>query len=258
MVLDWQLSLAKMARNIDPARVITFTTRSGDAMGLPMADLSGWNALGNVALDVHDYHGARWGSGMNMNNQSADYGEVSGVLANHVTGDTAYLGTVFGHVNFLQVRRSFLGDIPMWVGEMGDSDVDPGVTVYFATVLAAVNSLGLTWTVDGGGAQGFINADDTLKPWGQLVLDALADGGHSPVATDNFTRSVANGWGTASPGQAWTTVGGPASDYAVNGSVGTMCGSGTVPTPTAAGGGWETESCTVPLPEKFSETTAAA
>jgi hypothetical protein len=38
---------------------------------------------------------------------------------------------------------------------------------------------------------------------------------------DTFTRTVANGWGTATAGGSWTTTGGAASEYAVNGSVGT-------------------------------------
>jgi hypothetical protein len=39
---------------------------------------------------------------------------------------------------------------------------------------------------------------------------------------DTFTRSVSNGWGTASSGQSWTTSGGSAADYGVSGTRGTM------------------------------------
>ena len=38
--------------------------------------------------------------------------------------------------------------------------------------------------------------------------------------TDTFTRTVSNGWGTADSGDVWTTSGGSASDYSVNGSSG--------------------------------------
>lgn len=37
---------------------------------------------------------------------------------------------------------------------------------------------------------------------------------------DSFTRSTSSGWGSASSGQAWTTAGGSASEYSVNGTLG--------------------------------------
>lgn len=42
------------------------------------------------------------------------------------------------------------------------------------------------------------------------------------IVTDTFTRVVANGWGTADSGQAWTTTGGAAADYSVTGTRGQM------------------------------------
>lgn len=42
------------------------------------------------------------------------------------------------------------------------------------------------------------------------------------TATDTFTRTVANGWGSTDDGWAWTTSGGSASDFAVGGSTATM------------------------------------
>lgn len=42
----------------------------------------------------------------------------------------------------------------------------------------------------------------------------------APVLWDSFTRTTANGWGTASSGQTWTNTGGAASEYSTNGSVG--------------------------------------
>lgn len=43
---------------------------------------------------------------------------------------------------------------------------------------------------------------------------------NNEVVNDTFTRVVANGWGSADTGQAWTTAGGVAGDYSVNGTVG--------------------------------------
>lgn len=42
----------------------------------------------------------------------------------------------------------------------------------------------------------------------------------APTITDTFTRTTANGWGSADTGQAWTTSGGVAADYSTTGTVG--------------------------------------
>jgi hypothetical protein len=42
----------------------------------------------------------------------------------------------------------------------------------------------------------------------------------APVLWDSFTRTTANGWGTASSGQTWVNTGGAAAEYSTNGSVG--------------------------------------
>ena len=55
---------------------------------------------------------------------------------------------------------------------------------------------------------------------GRLVAQRPVAGRHpalAPVAVDSFGRTVTGGWGTATTGGAWTTVGGVASDYAVAG-----------------------------------------
>lgn len=43
-----------------------------------------------------------------------------------------------------------------------------------------------------------------------------------PNIADDFTRTVANGWGSASSGYTWATSGGTAADYSVDGAVGKM------------------------------------
>jgi hypothetical protein len=52
--------------------------------------------------------------------------------------------------------------------------------------------------------------------WG---LRLLGPGGGAALS-DSFTRTVANGWGTADTGQAWSFTGGVAADYATNGTAG--------------------------------------
>lgn len=43
----------------------------------------------------------------------------------------------------------------------------------------------------------------------------------SPKISDTFTRTTSSGWGTADTGQAWSTSGGSATDYATTGTQGT-------------------------------------
>jgi hypothetical protein len=45
--------------------------------------------------------------------------------------------------------------------------------------------------------------------------EVMRVGAITPEVLDTFTRSVANGWGTADTGQVWSTTGGAAADYAV-------------------------------------------
>jgi hypothetical protein len=47
------------------------------------------------------------------------------------------------------------------------------------------------------------------------------------IVSDTFTRSVSNGWGSATSGQLWTASGGAASDFNVNGTTGTVLLSST-------------------------------
>ncbi len=59
--------------------------------------------------------------------------------------------------------------------------------------------------------------DPTDAPWdvtvgGETMTVTAADGG--PVV-DDFDRTAASGWGTATSGQAWTTSGGSSADYSV-------------------------------------------
>lgn len=58
------------------------------------------------------------------------------------------------------------------------------------------------------------------------------------VVNDDFTRTSASGWGTATSGQTWTTTGGVATDYTVNGSSGvvsvTAAGSSRITSITAS------------------------
>ena len=156
LTLDWQLELAQATRAIDPNRIIFFTTRGSSAVGTATADLTPFAALGNVAFDVHDFFGGRWGSGSNLsgdpNNES--YGETSqSMYAFTLSLDApVYLGTTADQMRFVQ---SYLDaviplGIPLFIGEFtGNTEGhprDPNLLSLHGTMAFAFNRLGVAWT----------------------------------------------------------------------------------------------------------------
>lgn len=96
-----------------------------------------------------------------------------------------------------------------------------------ATTLDVV-SPGLPWTTNAAAMP------IPLKLGGEEVTVTAA-----AALGDDFTRSVASGWGTSSGGQVWTTAGGSASDRSVDGARGVVTiptGVSTVRFQTLAGG----------------------
>ncbi|MFJ6617580.1 hypothetical protein ACIQOW_08395 [Kitasatospora sp. NPDC091335] len=76
-----------------------------------------------------------------------------------------------------------------------------------ATLLLLTTTTGPAWTTD------LVDLPLDLAVAGEhvRVLDLIGARG------DRFERAVTGGWGTATSGQAWTTTGGTAADYAVQG-----------------------------------------
>jgi hypothetical protein len=178
LILDGELQIAQTAiRPFDPTHVIFFTTREDYGPGLRQADLSGWAAMGNVAFDLHEYFGARWGVGLDLINPNGQtYGEALGNLYEHVatgtsSGNFSYLGSTLEAIRYLRDRESGVlaaDGIPVWVGEIGTRFIDLGVNTYWGSVTAAANYLGLSWTVDNG-PFGFVG-----QSWQPMVLAAIA------------------------------------------------------------------------------------
>jgi hypothetical protein len=178
-ILDWQLRAAQAVRAVDPNRIVFFTTRSGYGPGIPDADLTGFQQLGNAAFDLHDYFGGRWGTGLLENPASPNYHETLQGMYNHVLAEVGrppyeYIGTAAGQVRFLQNALDSLAPwgIPLVVGEFGNRG-DAGVHLYFGSITAALTHLGVSWatsTYDGN--EGFVNPNGTLKPWAYLVIEA--------------------------------------------------------------------------------------
>jgi hypothetical protein len=179
LVLQVQLDVANAIRAADPARVISFATRAGYGPGLPVADLSGWELLGNVAFDLHDYFGARWGDGLGGEDpQATNHQEVLQSLHYHILADDGsppYIGTTQVQVEFMAQAQTALGEygIPLLIGEGGIYVTDPGAAHYFATMVNAANYLGVSWAVSAfEGELGILYQDGTPKPYAQIVIDA--------------------------------------------------------------------------------------
>jgi aryl-phospho-beta-D-glucosidase BglC (GH1 family) len=179
-VLDFQFRLARAVRNIDGARTIFFMTRSGYGPGLPQSDLSGWTALGNVAFDLHDGFGARWGQGLDGDPASPTYLQAPGRLNNNITigGVPPYLGTTVTQRRIFEDRLSTLEPlgIPLLVGEFGDQSDDAGVMHVWGTILAAMCDVGgqrVSWAArDYRGPRGMFSNEGAMQPWANLVIAA--------------------------------------------------------------------------------------
>jgi Bacterial Ig-like domain len=88
-----------------------------------------------------------------------------------------------------------------------NADLDAGAT-YGATVNGGSN-----------GAKDLAgNPLATDKVWSFTVAQAASP----PFAQDTFTRTLSGSWGTADTGGAWSVLAGSASNFAVNGSKGTI------------------------------------
>lgn len=183
LIVDWQLTAADAIRDIDAPRVIFFLTRAGFAPGISEVDLTGWVALGNVAFDLHDYFGGRWGDGHGGENEGdPTYHELIQNLFNHVLNEEEetglqydYGGTTQSQVQFIGAVKTVLEEwgIPLVVAEFGDFTYDPGVYQYFGTITSALNHLGVSWAATAYiGPLGIVNTDGTLRPWAQIVIDA--------------------------------------------------------------------------------------
>ncbi len=175
-ILRWELSAAKAVRAADPKRIVFFETRYGYGPGLAAADLHGFADLGNVAFDLHDYFGARWGTGLVRDGSAASDDEETQLLFDHVLdGSVAYLGTTEAQVQFVRGRMEALAryGIPLLVGEFGDTAKDPGVANYYGTCTAAFTSLGVGWTVsDFESGDGILGANGDRLPWTSILEGA--------------------------------------------------------------------------------------
>jgi cellulase (glycosyl hydrolase family 5) len=194
LVVDWQLTVAKVLRALDPNRVLVFTTWAGFGPGLPHVDLSHWvnkppgdpNGLAqplgypDLAFMAHDYFGARWGSGLNRNPSSPTYLEFyESYYANVLNGDVGtappFIGSTLFHARWIQDKQATLNPlgIPLIVGEFGVPSSDSGAARFFGSVSAALVSTGVTWSMSGGSLD-IENPDGSLLPYAQFVLNAAA------------------------------------------------------------------------------------
>lgn len=85
------------------------------------------------------------------------------------------------------------------------------------------------FTVDDGPnhGNGNYNPENPMSPWYEHLDRNVPLRVALGIANDTFTRTVSNGWGTATSGETWTSAGGAGgsvlgSDWNVSGGVGTM------------------------------------
>lgn len=179
--LGVQLSLAKAIRQVDPSHTIVFTTNGPIGVGVQTADLSGFQALGNVAFDIHDYFDGRWGDGFNEANPSSPYYEQVfqqpySMTNQYSPGNRApYDGNTEVQVRWMStVQRAVAAwGIPTLVGEIGDRYDDPGAYRFWGTATAAANYLSnIAWCADWTGSVG-ITLNTHFRPYAGIVQQAV-------------------------------------------------------------------------------------
>ncbi|MFN8021729.1 MAG: LamG-like jellyroll fold domain-containing protein [Acidimicrobiales bacterium] len=124
------------------------------------------------------------------------------------------------------------GSIASWAWNFGDNTTGTGATTVHAYAAAGTYTITLTVTDDRGAtAQTTRSVTVTAPP-----------AGPRPFATDAFERTVANGFGTADLGGAWTIAGTPA-NFAVGSGTGrvTMTTPGSSAAATVTGANTDTE-----------------
>lgn len=176
-MLNVQFPIAKAIRGGDPTRIVFFQTRNGYGPGLHTADLSAWQGLGNVAFDLHDGFGARWGNGLLMDPGSPQYLEGQPLINNNITaaGVPPYIGNTVVQVRIIRDRLQSVQrwGMPLIVGEFGESGADPGAMQNWGTILGALCYLGGTnasWAArDYRGPRGLLSPSGQVQPWTAMV-----------------------------------------------------------------------------------------
>jgi hypothetical protein len=193
-IVDWQLKAAKAIRTIDVDRMIVFTTRAGYGPGLRSLDLSHWltappadpdglpQPLGfpNIAFDVHDYFGGRWGGGTNrVPGDPSDGQSLQDLYVNTLPGTDGvpappYIGTTLGHVRWLQDKTAILTPlgIAMLVGEVGVPTADPNAELYWGTAMSAMTTTGTSFMISGS-TNSILDTSGNYMPYANIVIDAL-------------------------------------------------------------------------------------
>jgi hypothetical protein len=173
-----QLNIAQSIRDADPPRVIFFTTFAGYGPAVALADFGDWKTFGNVAFDVHDYFGARWGTGLSGNPDNDSTGVAMETLFDIANdGSYPYIGTTLNQVRYLQLERDSLKPwgIPIIVGEIGNFDGDIGSYDFFGTTTAAANDVAVSWCSDWGSNHGIADGQGSLEDFAWVVQQAAGD-----------------------------------------------------------------------------------
>jgi aryl-phospho-beta-D-glucosidase BglC (GH1 family) len=173
MMLNVQLTLAQAVRAADPPRMIFFMTRQSSGAGLPDADLSGWVNLGNVAFDVHDYFGGRWGGGLRVDNPETLQDLYDFTLT---PTNPSYLGTTLSQTFFMQTFQNVLtpNGIPLFLGELGGrGEAEANILTLYATMLDGANLQSVSWTAQSyNGNNDLFKVNGDPEPWVPILSAA--------------------------------------------------------------------------------------
>lgn len=126
-------------------------------------------------------------------------------------GGTWFTTVLMSPVDLAQV--GILGDTTY--GRIGSDGAELVSSITSSATTATVSTTGTTvaastWTTS-----------STEAPFNALIdTETVSVTAVANLLTDTFTRTTANGWGTADTGQSWTRAGGAAGDFSTNGSVG--------------------------------------
>jgi hypothetical protein len=147
-------------------------------------------------------------------------------------------GQVYVEANFADVPTTTNVCVEAVTGYGTDAEVrrslHPYVSYNAAGCLALSCGMGIWYDTELPCGQPVVYCATAVNASGTVIATPAP-----PLLTDTFTRTVANGFGTADTGQVYATQGGVAADYSVNGSRGVIsAASVNVARYATAGSGW--------------------
>lgn len=175
-IFDWQAPFASQIRSADPHRTVFFQTRQGGCLGAKNVSIASWGNLDRCCLDLHNYFQGRDGTGYTTDQEAWQPGDRT---KTHNQESTNYQGTEANQWKVLgfHFARTQGWGIPLLVGEWGVRRDDVHGATYMTQMFDLLRKYRINWTYWSLGRQDIfatLNADDTLRPIGQLLKAELS------------------------------------------------------------------------------------